>query len=151
MSTAGVTGSPRSVRVYAPVTPADLRALVAGSAIEVAVAWAVTASSRAAHGPTVDEEEMEFLAMSSAAQACLADAASPVVRIVLAADVPDSDVEDGQSPDGGVRLLRPLARTDVASVHTDSAPVEPGADLDAGDLQWYAVQEIDDLVTKERA
>jgi hypothetical protein len=121
-----------------------------------------------------DEEELEYVAFTRAAQAALRllrhDASAPRRRVVVSADVPSTalvreDVELGSSE---VRLPQPVSLTEVAAIHVDGTDVaeEIGAAADvveealAGDpdaqftvdgaedheLEWYAVSELDQLV-----
>lgn len=174
------------MRVYLPVTLPVLAAAHADGALR-AGDWAEPLSDSAstalvAHAVTPavrewyvegDVEELEFAAMTDAAQAALrllaADPGAPRRRVVLAADVPDGAVR----PAGGDQRSRVLvaadvALADVASVHVDEAGAEgavgaavdalPAADAgdddalfaldeaEANDLLWYDVTEIPDLV-----
>ncbi|WP_203803368.1 DUF6912 family protein [Paractinoplanes tereljensis] len=120
-----------------------------------------------------DEEELEYVAFTRAAQAALQllrhDPAAPRRRVVVSADVAATalvreDVELGSST---VRLPHPVSLKEVASIHVDStdAAEQVGAAADvveeaaAGDpdaqftvdgaedheLEWYSVTELDDL------
>jgi hypothetical protein len=119
-----------------------------------------------------DVEELEYVAMTDAAQASLrllaADPDAPRRRVVLAADVPDAVVGPaGGEHRSGVVVRGGLALADVASVHVDEAGVEPTVaaavaalpaadagdddalfaldEAEANDLLWYDVTEIPDL------
>ncbi|WP_203816609.1 DUF6912 family protein [Paractinoplanes ferrugineus] len=120
-----------------------------------------------------DEEELEYVAFTRAAQAALRllrhDPAAPRRRVVVSADVAADalvreDVELGSST---VRLPQSVSLKEVASVHLDGpdAAEQVGAAAEvveealAGDpdaqfivdgaedheLEWYAVSELDDL------
>src|SRR4051794_40937509 len=120
-----------------------------------------------------DEEELEYVAFTRAAQAALRllrhDPSAPRRRVVVSADVASAglvpaDVELGSST---VRLPRAVALTEVAAVHIDGAAaaddVAAASDVVeealAGDpdaqftvdgaedheLEWYAVSELDQL------
>jgi len=121
-----------------------------------------------------DEEELEYVAFTRAAQESLVllrhDPAAPRRRAVLAVDVPAGATVAGNEDLGSsaVRLDSPVALHDVAAVHVDA----PGAEVDvtaaveavlaaaAGDgdaqftvdgaedheLLWYDPTELDDLL-----
>ena len=163
------------VRVYVPATVPMLAALrKAGRLTDgAAVAHAVTPALREWYAEG-DEEELEYVAFTRAAQAALQllrhDPAAPRRRVVVSADVAASrlvreDVELGSST---VRLAEPVSLTEVAALHVDgdSAATEVAAAADqieealAGDpdaqfivdgaedheLEWYAVSELDGLI-----
>jgi hypothetical protein len=163
------------VRVYVPATVPLLVALrdsgkLGGGGL---TAHAVTPALREWYAEG-DEEELEYVAFTRAAQAALQllrhDPKAPRRRVVVSADVPASalvreDVELGSS---AVTLPQPVSLTEVASIHVDSADaaeqVAAAADVVeealAGDpdaqftvdgaedheLEWYAVAELDDLL-----
>jgi hypothetical protein len=120
-----------------------------------------------------DIEELEYTATLAAARASLrrlaADSAAPTRRVVIAADVDDVAVQP--VPDlerAAVFVTQPIPLTNVASAHVDdeadidviAAAVAAVRAADAGDedaaftvdeaqaqeLQWYATQELTDLV-----
>jgi hypothetical protein len=163
------------VRVYVPATVPMLAALKASGQLGAGatLAHAVTPSLREWYAEG-DEEELEYVAFTRAAQAALQllrhDPAAPRRRVVVAADIASSaltpeSVELGSST---VRLPQPVSLTEVASVHLDSgdatAEVAAAADVVeealAGDpdaqftvdgaedheLEWYAVTELDELI-----
>lgn len=163
------------VRVYVPATLPLLAALRSGGELGngPTEAHAVTPALREWYAEG-DEEELEYVAFTRAAQAALQllrhDPAAPRRRVVVAADVPlaslvREDVELGSST---VRLPQPLSLKEVASVHVDGAEaaeqVAAAADVVeealAGDpdaqftvdgaedheLAWYAASELDDLL-----
>jgi hypothetical protein len=162
------------VRVYVPATIPMLAALRSSGQLGAGptVAHAVTPALREWYAEG-DEEELEYVAFTRAAQAALQllrhDPAAPRRRVVVAADVVSSalvreDIELGSST---VRLPQPVALTEVASIHLDgtSAAEEIAAaaavveEALAGDpdaqftvdgaedheLEWYAVTELDEL------
>src|SRR5690242_16386029 len=86
------------------------------------VAHAVTPALREWYAEG-DEEELEYVAFTRAAQAALQllrhDPAAPRRRVVVSADVPSDalvreDVELGSST---VRLPQPIGLSDLASIH----------------------------------
>jgi hypothetical protein len=121
-----------------------------------------------------DIEELEYVAMMHAARESLrllaADPASPRRRVVLAAEVAGEHVvaQAGFEEPGLVQVDGPIRLRDIASGHVDdaaagaeiAAAVAALAAADAGDddarfvvdgaegheLQWYATQELADLV-----
>lgn len=121
-----------------------------------------------------DEEELEYVAFTRAAQDALqllhSDAKAPRRRVVISADVPDAavavvDVELGSSL---IRLRGALPFRSVAAIHVDGVDAEPdvAAAVDvvaqalAGDpdaqftvdategheLEWYDVTEVHQLL-----
>ncbi|WP_372443856.1 DUF6912 family protein [Nucisporomicrobium flavum] len=162
------------VRVYVPATVPMLTALKSSGHLGdgPVVAHAVTPALREWYAEG-DEEELEYVAFTRAAQAALQllrhDPAAPRRRVVVSADVAANalvreDVELGSST---VRLPQPVSLKEVASIHVDGADAAEGvaaaADVVeealAGDpdaqftvdgaedheLEWYAVSELDDL------
>jgi hypothetical protein len=162
------------VRVYVPATVPMLAALRAEGRLGAGptVAHAVTPALREWYAEG-DEEELEYVAFTRAAQAALQllrhDPAAPRRRVVVSADVPSAalvreDVELGSST---VRLPQALSLADVASIHVDdpdaaeeiAAAAEVVEEALAGDpdaqftvdgaedhqLAWYAVTELDEL------
>ena len=162
------------MRVYLPTTLAGLAAAyavgafapppLAGHAVTPAVReWYVTG----------DLEELEYAALTEAAEASLRELArehGPRRRVVVAADVPDVQVQARRDERfrSAVSVAVGVPLKDVASVHVDERTAEPVvaaavaalADADAGDddarfaldeaeateLLWYDVSEIADLI-----
>lgn len=164
------------MRVYVPATIIDLRTLVADALLGTApiTAFAVTPGLREWYLDD-DAEELEYAASVEAARASLrlldSDEQAPRRRVVVAADVPDAQVEVHDDIDRGVvRLLAAVPLADIVSVHVDDAEAETvvalaaeaviAADLgDAGsqervddaegfELSWYATQEIETLLSE---
>lgn len=162
------------VRVYVPATVPMLAAMRSSGQLGdgPVVAHAVTPALREWYAEG-DEEELEYVAFTRAAQAALhllrLDPAAPRRRVVVSADVPSTalireNVELGSSE---VRLPQPISLKEVASVHLDSlsaaeevaaaaAVVDEAAagDPDAQftvdgaedhELEWYAATELDEL------
>jgi hypothetical protein len=162
------------VRVYVPATVPMLAELRAAGSLGTGptTAHAVTPALREWYAEG-DEEELEYVAFTRAAQAALRllrrDPAAPRRRVVVSADVVSAalkpeDVELGSST---VRLPQPVALTEVAAIHVDgvaaAGDVAAAADVVeealAGDpeaqfavdgaedheLEWYAVSELDQL------
>ncbi|MEV6598171.1 hypothetical protein AB0M36_15005 [Actinoplanes sp. NPDC051346] len=162
------------VRVYVPATVPMLAALRDSGRLGdgPVVAHAVTPALREWYAEG-DEEELEYVAFTRAAQAALQllrhEPEAPRRRVVVSADVPAAglireDVELGSST---VRLPHPVSVKEVASIHVDGTDaaeaVAAAADVVeealAGDpdaqftvdgaedheLEWYAVSEIDEL------
>jgi hypothetical protein len=163
------------VRVYVPATVPMLAEMRSSGQLGSGptVAHAVTPALREWYAEG-DEEELEYVAFTRAAQAALQllrhDAKAPRRRVVVSADVVSSalareEVELGSST---VRLPLPVSLKEVASIHVDSAGAaeDVGAAADvveeaqAGDpdaqftvdsaedheLEWYAVTELDELI-----
>jgi hypothetical protein len=162
------------MRVYLPVTfPALARAAEAGVLGPAPLlAFAVTPALREWYA-SGDAEELEYAAMTDAARECLRllarDPDAPARRAVLVADMPDAEVS--QTPDlhpAAVMVNAAVPFSTVAAVHVDdaaaAADVRAAAGLvdaaDCGDedaefavagvedhqLQWYATQEVADLL-----
>jgi uncharacterized protein DUF6912 len=160
------------VRVYLPLTWAGLVAAAQRGGVAPGPGFAVTPALREWYA-SGDAEELEFAAMGDAAEESLrllaADPASRRRRVVLAADVPDPEVQ--LTPDRHPAALTVAVEVPLrawASVHVDdpsaigdvTAAAEAIAAADAGDddarftvdgaadhqLQWYAVQEISALL-----
>lgn len=162
------------VRVYVPATVPMLAALRASGHLGdgSVVAHAVTPSLREWYAEG-DEEELEYVAFTRAAQGALQllrhDPQAPRRRVVVSADVPSGAVrrEEVELGSSEVHLPAPLALGDVAAIHVDSAEaadeiaaaVEVVEEALAGDpdaqftvdgaedheLEWYAVAELDQL------
>src|SRR5580698_8676628 len=98
------------MRVYLPATPSILRQLHESGELGSAplTGFAVTPGLREWYSDG-DLDELEYAAMSEAARASLrlldADPLTSKLRIVLAADVPDSDVSIRDDLDRGVIRL----------------------------------------------
>jgi uncharacterized protein DUF6912 len=164
------------VRIYLPVTSSDLRTLHDAGEIGVPpiTAFAVTAGLREWYVDD-DLEELEYAALTEAARASLrlldGDDAAARRRVVVALDADDSTVEVRDDLDRGVvRLARPVALRQVASIHVDDADAEPAVaaaavaisaadlgepsaqdavdDAEGFELSWYASQELGTLVAE---
>lgn len=163
------------MRVYLPTTLTALACLPPTGAIGPAPVrgFAVTPALREWYA-TGDLEELEYIAMAHAARASLRlladDPQAPRRRVVLAADVPDEQIEH----DGGfdeptvVEVRAPVAVSEVVSGHVDdlvamadiaeavaALPAADQGDDDARfavdgaeghELLWYAAQELRFLV-----
>lgn len=163
------------IRVYVPATVPMLAELrKAGQLGDPSVlAHAVTPGLREWYAEG-DEEELEYVAFTRAAQGALRllrhDPVAPRRRVVVSADVPAGTLsrEDVELGSSAVRLPGPVTLAQVAAIHvdgTDAAPeVAAAADVVeealAGDpdaqftvdgaedheLEWYAVSELSELV-----
>lgn len=159
------------MRVYLPSTLADLAsALVAGEVGPAPVlGFAVTPALREWYA-SGDLEELEYVAMMEAARASLRLLHEQTTiarrRIVLAAELPESDVlvKNGIDKPGRVEVMLPVQLADVVSGHVDdelatadidaAAAAVPAADAGDSDakfvvdgaegheLLWYATQEL---------
>ncbi|HEX6682044.1 MAG TPA: hypothetical protein VF062_04585 [Candidatus Limnocylindrales bacterium] len=163
------------VRVYLPATIPLIAALREGGELSrpAGTAHAVTPALREWYTEG-DEEELEYVAFSRAAQEALrllrADPQAPRRRVVISADVPEAAVTIGNQDLGTseVRLATPVPREAIASFHVDDRLAEPDVaaaaeaveEAAAGDpdaqftvdsaedheLLWYAPEELDDLL-----
>jgi len=158
------------VRVYLPATLNMLRQLLEERQLAAAplTGFAVTPGMREWYLDE-DVEELEYAAGRQAARASLrlldADLAAPRRRVVLAVDVPDSDVTVRDDLDRGVvRVGAAVPLAAVASAHVDDADAEGAVaaaasaivaadlgdsqaedavdDADAYELAWFATQEL---------
>lgn len=159
------------MRVYLPITLTALgTALVVGQIGPAPVTgYAVTPALREWYA-SGDLEELEYVAMTQAARACLRllheETAAPRRRVVLAADLPETIVTARNTADrpGQVLVMEPVRLEDVASGHVDAEEAVKDVDAaagalpaaDAGDedarfvvdsaegheLMWYATQEL---------
>ena len=159
------------MRVYLPTTLTALACLLRTSVIGPAPVrgFAVTPALREWYAAG-DVEELEYVAMAHAARASLRlladDPQAPRRRVVLAADVPNEEVEH----DGGfdeptlVEVRAPVTMSQVVSGHvddllavagvTEAVAALPGADqgdddarfvvdgAEGHELGWYAAQEL---------
>lgn len=135
------------LRVYAPLTQADLLALRDDGAIELRrPVHAATDRVRRAF-PEDDEEDLEYAALWDAAEALTAGSPQGPV-LVAAADVPTAWLTatapgDGDDPEAAylLDLDRPLPRSSVVSLHV-AAP-DAGPD---DELLWHDISELGALV-----
>src|SRR5947209_6294676 len=163
------------MRVYLPATLPALTALKErGELVPDGEAHAVTPALREWYAEG-DEEELEYVAFTRAAQAALRllrrDPHAPRRRVVLSADVPAGRLAgvDGELGSSTVRLAGPVPIAAIAAIHVDAAEAEAdvgaaaqvveealAGDPDAQftvdgaedyELAWYAVAELDDLVS----
>jgi uncharacterized protein DUF6912 len=162
------------MRVYLPTTLAGLAAAYAGDGFgpPPLAAHGVTAAVREWY-VSGDLEELEYAAMTEAAEASLRELAAvggPRRRVVVAADVSDASVRPRAHGRfrSAVEVVVAVPLSYVASVHVDEAEAEPVVAsaatalpaADAGDddaqfaldeaeateLLWYDVSEIADLI-----
>jgi hypothetical protein len=164
------------MRIYLPATLPRLAAGVVAGQFDVDIAYAVTPALREWYVEG-DIEELEYVAAAAAARASLqllADelAGVPARRVVVAVDVPDSDVRP--APEVGRAAVRPgapVTMSQVVSALVDGAdasddvrravvalpPAEAGDEdarfvvesVEDHQLAWYAAQEIGVLVELE--
>lgn len=167
------------MRIYLPTTSTTARSLLDAGQLGVPLTgFAVTPGLRSQYADTDATtedglEELEYLALTAAAQASLrlidSDPTAWRRRMVLAADVSDGAMTIHDDLDTGVvRLDEPLRLEQVAAVHVDdlsavavvavAATAILRADLGADDAQdqvddaegnelsWYAPQELSALL-----
>lgn len=149
------------MRVYLPSTLPLLAEALAAGAVPGApmAAFAVTPELREQVGG--DEEELEYAALTAAADASLellaAEPDAPRRRVVLAAEVGEKIVEPGSSDDpAAVTVTTEVPLKRVASAHVDSPDAAEGVakaaesgdpeQADGYELLWYATQELPHLV-----
>ena len=160
------------MRVYVPLTRSALAAARESGEVGPAplTAHAVTPALRESYA-VADAEELEYVALTAAADACLpmlaAAPGEPRRRFVAACDVPDA-APDPEAGPSGVVVPQPIPWRDVKALHADdpeaaatvAAAAAAYADAMAGDddarftvdeaegweLMWFATQEADDLL-----
>jgi hypothetical protein len=162
-------------RVYVPATLPMLRSLSAhGDLDPPQTAHTVTPSLREWYAEG-DEEELEYVAFTRAAQAALtllrADPNAPRRRVVVSADVPAAAISGVSAELGSsrVELRVPVSFAAIAAIHVDSESAETDVaaaaavvekalvgDLDAQftvdgaedhELEWYDVTELHQLLS----
>jgi hypothetical protein len=166
------------MRLYLPATTTLLAELLESGELGPAplTAFAVTPGLREWYvdaDSDEDAEELEYAALTEAARASLrlvdADESAARRRVVVAADIPDAQVQIRDDLDRGVvQLAVPVPVASVASVHVDDSEAEatvtaaaeaviaadlgdPGSqdtvdDAEGYELSWYATQEIGPLL-----
>lgn len=138
------------MRVYVAATAGHLRELQeTGRVSEDLVGFAAT-DALAAELADSSTDEVEYALSVAAAEASAAllgagPAAPSGRRVVVVADLPDSDVEADPDTPGGVRVAAGMELGRVDAVLADTVDIASPADL-ANDLAWYATQEIGDLL-----
>ena len=161
------------MRVYLPATLPALQAALATRPVRQfspGVGYAVTPDLREWYF-SGDTEELEYAALSLAAEASMAliaaDRSAARRRVVVAAEIQDASAvtaatDADRSLRGLVTVQKPVPLTRVAAVHVDdvdavaavtAAVTDPEDDFLAGEvadheLLWYATQELDELVAQ---
>ena len=161
----------KAMRVYLPATVPALAAALADlpdRRFTSGIGFAVTPGLREWYA-SGDTEELEYAALSLAAEASVAMiAADPAAlrrRVVIAAEIQDSSAviassEPDRSTRGQVTVVGPVPLAWVAAVHVDgteaieavkAAIADPEDDFVAGEvadheLLWYATQELAELL-----
>jgi hypothetical protein len=163
-----------NIRVYVPATLPALSALKErGELLSDGDAHAVTPALREWYAEG-DEEELEYVAFTRAAQAALRllrrDPGAPRRRVVVSADLPTTTVRRGDRELGSSRVAvaAPVPLSAVAAIHVDGSAAEasvaaaaevveeaaagdPDAqftvdDAEDHELEWYDPSELDRLV-----
>ncbi|MFD1321627.1 DUF6912 family protein [Micromonospora sonneratiae] len=168
-----MTGQP--VRVYVPATIALLADLRRLGTLTVAEGHAVTPTLREWYAEG-DEEELEYVAFTRAAQDALqllsSDPTTPRRRVVVSADLPAQAVHRTATELGTstVRVDAPISRAAIAAIHVDGAEAvedvaaavavvdqalagDPDAQFTVDgtedhELEWYDVSELDTLLAQ---
>ena len=143
-----------TVRVFVPATLEALARFTEQGGIGPSPvhAHAVTEWLREAW-PEADEEELAYAVLMAAADDAAAELAAPREtpqdeevrprRVVLVAEVP-AVTEDREST--VVSVDSAIAMRLVEAVHADTSDIDPSSPEAMGDLGWFAVQEIPDLL-----
>ncbi|MBK6954866.1 MAG: hypothetical protein IPJ15_16615 [Actinomycetales bacterium] len=130
------------VRIYLPLTAAEVDVLLAGDSLRPATAYAVTVRL-ASVTPGADVEELEYAAFLDAAAAAGRARSGDIAarRVIAAADVDPGAVTELALPHertpAEVALGAPVDLRAIASLHVDE---EPGSDDDS-DLLWFDATE----------
>lgn len=127
--------------VFVAMTVDDAGSLRDGADLGSQTGCGPTPSLAAAVGGDAVDEEIEYAALSYAAQLA---PAGVFPRLVIAADVEGNQVTDQRSETGEV-VVTGLRWSQVQSLFADD-PSGSAADSDA-DLLWFAVTELDALST----
>ena len=135
-----------STRVYVPATLSDLARFVEEGGIGPTPvhAHAVTAWLRAAW-PEADQEEWEYAALMAAADvsvALLTEEDRPR-RVVVVAEVNDV-TEDREST--AVTVDSAIPDRVIQAVQADTVDIDASLPEQLGDLGWFGVQEVLDLI-----
>ena len=152
--------------VFVPLDRAEATALRAGADLGVRPGCAPTAGLAGSLGPAAFAEEVEFAALSHAGIVALSAGSDPL-RLVLAADVANSQLTDVGSEFGEITVAElrwaqvqalfaderaagpsvARARREMAGLApADAAGIEAVAALQGGfDLLWFAPEELDRL------
>ncbi|BCJ33345.1 hypothetical protein Athai_08480 [Actinocatenispora thailandica] len=165
--------SEASIRVYLPATLPLLARLHADGALPALTGHAVTGPLREWYAEG-DDEELEYVAFTRAAQSALAllagDPSAPRRRVVVSVDLPPSQARPAGAElgDSEVTVTGSVPLAAVAALHVDGVDAEPAVaaaaevivaaasgDADAQfvvdgaedhELEWYDVSELADLV-----
>jgi hypothetical protein len=134
------------MRIYIPASLDDVAALVREGMCSASTGFAVTSEFRSEHADVSDEEELEFLAMSSAAAESFER--QGVGRcVVLAVDVTD-EVLVHNAVEGRVTFSNGIERHAVASAHVEFN-TDTESEADASTLLWFANQEFETLLQEK--
>jgi hypothetical protein len=130
-------------RIYVPLTAAGVRRLAADRQIGTGSlrAFAVTGRVERA-APTGDEEEWEYAALTEAVDAATAARGSQDRRVVAAADVDPTWVQEQGDTAASVQISSPVPLSRVVSFHVDESPGDEGMD----DLLWYDATELEEVL-----
>lgn len=143
-----------TILVFLPLDRAGALALRSGTDPGPLPGWAPTVGLATSLGPGAVDEEVEFAALSQAGVLALTATTDPL-RLVLAADVEPGQVDDPGDEPGRV-VVDGLRWSQVRSVFADEpeaagavrrarAADEVEALLDAYDLLWFSLDELDRL------
>lgn len=142
------------MRVYIPLSLAELHQLFAGGTVTAAAAFGATEELCRSHDVDPSDTEFgEFLAMTEAATSHLANSDESRVGtrclIIGAVDVDAAPCVGGRP--GEVLISAPVGLNMLASFHvaeadSSAATVSDGSSFDAADLAWWAVQELPELI-----
>lgn len=139
------------MRIYLPLSAADRTTLESSFSglelIQGRAAWGVTGSART-DNPDQDEEDLEYEAMQDAVHVALLSVDATARALVIAADVPEGDVEAAEENGGafGVEIRR-TTRARIASFHVTELDAAAAAQDDTDPaLLWFDASEGADAV-----
>ena len=130
-------------RIYIPLNAAGVRRLAAERRLgdSQVHAFAVTGRIERAD-PTGDEETWEYAALTEAVEAAGLLRPGRGKRVVAAADVDPTWVQEGGDTAGAVLVQSAVPLSRVVSFHVDESADDEGMD----DLLWYDATELEELL-----
>jgi hypothetical protein len=130
-------------RIYVPLNAPGARRLAADRQIGSGTLRAFAVTERVERAaPTGDEEEWEYAALTEAIDAATTMRGTEGRRVVVAADVDPSWVQEGGETAASVRISSPVPLSRVVSFHVDESPGDEGMD----DLLWYDATELEEVL-----
>jgi hypothetical protein len=130
-------------RIYVPLTTAGVRRLAADRQIGSGTVRAFAVTERVERAaPAGDEEEWEYAALTEAVDAATSLRGTEGRRVVAAADVDPTWVQEGGDTAAAVQISSPVPLARIVSFHVDESPGDEGMD----DLLWYDATELEEVL-----